>query len=83
MTTISFDVPEDTLLSMSRSPEEFAKAVRLAAAIYWYHRGEISQERAARIAGLDRTDFLLVLANAGIDTVVIDLDDLKRELERG
>ncbi len=83
MTTISFDVPEDTLLAMSRSPAEFAKAVRLAAAIYWYHRGEISQERAARIAGLDRTDFLLTLANAGIDTVVIDLDDLKRELERG
>ena len=30
--------------------------MRLAAAIHWYGRGEISQERAAGIAGLDRTD---------------------------
>jgi predicted HTH domain antitoxin len=57
--------------------------LRLAAAIHWYQRGQISQEKAAQIAGLDRTDFLLALAREGVDAFVVDFDDLKRELERG
>jgi hypothetical protein len=40
-------------------------------------------ERAAQIAGLDRTEFLLTLAGREIETVIIDMDDLKRELARG
>ena len=39
--------------------------MRLAAAIHWFKRGEISQEKAAQVAGLDRTDFLLALARKG------------------
>ena len=83
MATISFDIPDDVVSKQCGSPEEFSRALRLAAAIFWYHRGEISQERAARIAGLDRTDFLPTLAEKKIDTVVIDFDDLDRELARG
>ena len=40
-------------------------------------------ERAAQIAGLNIRDFLLTLAERQIDTVVLDLDDLKNELARG
>lgn len=50
---------EDVLSALRRSPNEFARDMRLAAAIHWYKRGEISQEKAALVAGLDRTDFLL------------------------
>ena len=50
---------------------------------YWYKRGEISQEKAAQIAGLDRTDFLLELAREGEDAFVVDFADLERELQRG
>ena len=58
------------------------RELRLAAAIHWYERGEISQEKAARIAGMDRTDFLLALAHEQANAFVVDLDDLKRELNR-
>ncbi len=68
---------------MRRSPHEFAREMRLAAAIHWYERGDISQEKAARIAGLDRTDFLLALAREGEDAFVVDFADLERELQRG
>ena len=57
--------------------------MRLAAAIHWYKLSEISQERAAQLAGLDRTDFLLSLAREGEDASVVDLADLERELQRG
>ena len=62
MPTVKLEFSEDVFSSLRRSPEEFAREMRLAAAIHWYSRGEVSQEKAAQIAGLDRTDFLAVLA---------------------
>jgi predicted HTH domain antitoxin len=83
MPTIQLDLPEDVFSSLRRSPDEFARELRLAAAIYWYSRGEVSQEQAARIAGMSRVDFLLALAPARVDAFVVDSEDLKRELARG
>ena len=83
MATVTFEVPEELFGALRRAPEEFVKELRLAAAIHWYERGMLSQERAAGIAGLDRTDFLLALASEGADAFVVDMDDLKRELNCG
>ncbi len=83
MRTVTLDLPEEVFSALRRSPEEFVRELRLAAAIHWYERGEISQEKAAHVAGLDRTDFLLALARERADAFVVDLDDLKREIDRG
>jgi predicted HTH domain antitoxin len=82
MRTVTLELPEEVFSALRRSPEEFVRELRLAAAIYWYERGEISQEKAAQIAGLDRTDFLLALAREQAEAFVVDLADLKRELNR-
>lgn len=82
MTEITLAFSEDIFSALRRSPQEFAQAMRLAAAVHWYERGEISQEKAAEIAGLDRTDFLRALAREGVNVFVVDMDDLQRELER-
>lgn len=73
---------EGVFSALRRSPDEFADEMRLAAAIRWYKRGEISQEMAARVAGLDRTDFLLALAREGEDAFVVNFADVERELQR-
>jgi len=73
----------DEFSALRRSPEEFVRELRLAAAVHWYERGEVSQEAAARIAGMDRSDFLAALAREKANAFVVDFDDLKRELERG
>ena len=83
MTEITVRLPEDAFAALRRSPEEFAREMRIAAAIHWYERGEISQEKAAEIAGLDRTDFLRTLAREQQNAFVVDFDDLKREIQRG
>ena len=83
MTRVTLELPEEIFSALRRSPEEFVRELRLAAAIYRYERGQISQEKAACIAGLDRTDFLLALAREQAEAFVVDLDDLKRELDRG
>jgi len=83
MPVVSIDLPAEVFSALRRSPEEFAQEMRLAAAIHWYSRSEVSQEKAAAIAGLDRTDFLAALAREEVDVFTVDLDDLKREIERG
>lgn len=82
MPTVSFDIPREALSALRRAPDEFAREMRLAAAMHWYRRGDISQEKAAMIAGLDRADFLAALAREQIDVFQVDLDELQRELDR-
>ncbi len=83
MPTLTLDLPEDVFSALRRSPDEFARELRLAAAIHWYERGAVSQEKAAYIAGLDRTDFLTALAREQTDVFQVDFGSLKRELQGG
>jgi predicted HTH domain antitoxin len=80
-TTFAVDLPNEVFAALRRSPDEFSRELRLAAAIHWHQLGRISQEKAAAVAGLDRTDFLLALARERLDVFKVDLDELKRELE--
>ncbi|HOE12050.1 MAG TPA: UPF0175 family protein [bacterium] len=81
MTTVTLELPDGVFSALRRSPEEFGRELRLAAAIHWYQRGEVSQEKAAEIAGLDRTDFLSALAREQVNAFAVDFQDLRRELE--
>lgn len=83
MFKITIEFPDEVIENSNQSPEEFVHEMRLAAAIHWYQFGEISQGKAAEIAGLSRSDFLAVLAQKKIDVFEVDFDDLQRELERG
>jgi len=83
MTTIAIDLPDEAFSALKRPPSEFVRRMRLAAAMHWYARGEISMEKAALIAALDRVDFLAALAAEQIDVFEVELDSLQRELVRG
>jgi predicted HTH domain antitoxin len=82
MQTMMLELPDDIFSALRRSPEEAAKEMRLLAAMYWYERGDVSQEKAAQIAGLDRSDFLTELGNHKIDVFAADLEELKKEMIR-
>ena len=47
MTSVTMQLPDDVFSALRRSPDEFVRELRLAAAIHWYGKGEISQEKAA------------------------------------
>ncbi|MBL7647239.1 MAG: UPF0175 family protein [Candidatus Hydrogenedentes bacterium] len=83
MTTLTVELPDGVLSALRLSPSEFSGELRLAAAMTWYEAGKVSQEVAAEIAGLCRTDFLLALARMGQNSFRVDLNDLDRELARG
>lgn len=83
MSSLTIELPDNLFVALQRSPRELAKDVRLAAAIDWYHRGLISQGRAAEIAGIPRADFIDALAARKIEVVQVDLEALDRELGIG
>ncbi|NBC18560.1 MAG: UPF0175 family protein [Bacteroidetes bacterium] len=82
MPTVTLDLPEDVFSALRRTPEEFGQALREAAAIHWYQRGIVSQEKAAMIAGMDRIGFLARLSQEEVDVFTVDIDELRREVER-
>lgn len=83
MPTLSLSIPDSALSALRRSPSELGRELKLAAAIHWYGRGLMSQERAAELAGMNRRDFLHALAREGMDVFVLDEDSLARELGLG
>ena len=80
MVTLQVQLPEETFSALRRSPDEMAGDLCLAAAVHWYSRGLISQERAAQLAGLDRTDLTLALSREGVDAFEVDMNSLRRQL---
>jgi predicted HTH domain antitoxin len=82
MAVVTFDVREETFSGLSDTPEEFVREMRLAAAIFWYARGEISQGKGAEIAGLGRREFIEALGRAEVDAIQINDQELKDEVER-
>jgi predicted HTH domain antitoxin len=80
MTALTLAIPDSALSALRRSPAEFGREMKLAAAIHWYGRGLMSQERAAELAGLNRRDFIRALARDAIDVFTLDDDSLAREL---
>lgn len=80
MATVTLEFPDEVYEALRRSPSEVQKDLRLAAAIRWYSQGLISQERAAMVAGMDRTDFLMSLARERVDAFAVDFDQLAREI---
>ena len=83
MANLAFEMPDEVFSSLKQPPREFAKNLRLAAAIHWYSRGSVSMEKGAMIAGLDRADFLEALASNKVDVFRVDMESLGQELDRG
>ena len=52
MKTITLEMPDDATALDWCSEDDFPRQLRLAAAIFWYERGLISQGKGAEIAGL-------------------------------
>jgi predicted HTH domain antitoxin len=82
MPTVTFDVPQGALSALRLSPSEFVKEMRVAAALLWYSKGEISQSKAAEVAGTSRAEFIDELAHRHIPVVQVTADELSEEVHR-
>ena len=63
---LEIDVPDTTLSALRQAPKELSACLRLMAAAKLYEVGQLSQERAAELAGLSRQGFLTSISRLGV-----------------
>jgi predicted HTH domain antitoxin len=52
MMQLAINIPDGVFSALQKDQDEFARDLRIAAAVKWYELEQISQGRAAEIAGL-------------------------------
>ena len=81
MTTIVSDLPESSFSALRKAPDEFAREMRLAAAVKWYELGWMSQEKAASIAGVTRVGFIDAASRMRVSPMQVNTAELREELK--
>jgi predicted HTH domain antitoxin len=56
--------------------------MRVAAALFWCSKGEISQSKAAEVAGTSRAEFIDQLAHRHVHVVQVTAAELSEEVHR-
>jgi predicted HTH domain antitoxin len=80
MQTISIDLPDAAFAALRKAPDEFVREMRIAAAVKWYELGELSQGKAAEVAGLTRAEFIDALARFKVSPLQYSAEELAEEI---
>ena len=80
MTTIQIALPDEVLISMKKTPEEFSREIRIAAAAKLYELGKLSSGRAAELAGVSRVSFLQLLSKYNVPIFDLSAEELEQDL---
>lgn len=76
---VCFEIPLGAFSALRKSPEEFTRDMRVAAAVKWYEMGMVSQEKASEIAGMSREDFLMGLSKYNISPFQYSAEEVLQE----
>jgi len=80
---IEIECPDELLLALGTTFEEFEKEARFALATKLFELGRLSSGHAARLAGMSRVEFLLGLQRLGAPALDLDEGEMAAEAEFG
>jgi predicted HTH domain antitoxin len=81
MNTIQIEYPSEVLWALQKEPDEFERDVRLILALRLYESGKLSSGLAAKIAGMPRTTFLLLLGQYELSPFGETPSELEQDLK--
>ena len=80
---VTIEYSDALLLSLKESRVEFENEARFLLALKLYELGKISSGKAAKIAGLNRLEFLMRLGKYKVSPFQVDLDEILEEAGGG
>jgi len=80
MSTVTIEVPDDLLIALREQPTEFAREARLVTALHYLREKRLSLGQAARLAGMNRLDFMDALATRGLAPFDLSFDAAAEEV---
>lgn len=80
MAELTIPYPEDLLLYLKETPEQFQAEARLLLAVKLYEIGRITTGKAAQLAGMSRTEFFFALGRFGLSPIGVEPDELEQDL---
>ena len=81
MRAVQLQLPDTVFSALRKAPDEFVQEMRIAAAVKWYELGEVSQGKAAEIAGLSRAEFINALSRYKVSVLQYTAEELAEELD--
>lgn len=77
---LTIELPLDVFSALRQEPEVFVREMRLAAAVKWYETQQVSQAKAAEIAGISRAEFLTALGRFQVTPFQLTAEELLEEV---
>ena len=83
MASVTMQIPDEVLDSLTSRGYEPGETLRHAAAFSLCSRGELATSLAARLAGLPYADFLEAAARAEVELFPVDFEEIQEAIDRG
>lgn len=80
MEKVVLEIPEEILVSLKESSQEFSKDILILAAVKLYELGKLSSGRATQLAGVSRVGFLQFLSRYNVPIFDLTVEKLKQDI---
>lgn len=79
MATLTIEYPDEILVSLKETQDDFSEELKIAAAVKLYEMGKLSSGKAARLAGMDKISFLKILGKYQVS--ISTLEEFKKDMK--